>query len=524
MLPAGERTNGGAPLAAREARALPTTDSMDAAKCLQRRAIHAIKGSEPFHRAMSETPAHTLNPKYAWRELAHKDLPKRSAEQRVSDFLEIYGLYDEATAREQASRCIQCPNPSCVTGCPLCNPIPQWMLLTAEGRFLEAAAVLGSATNLAEICARVCPTDRLCEGSCILSGVSEPVAIGALEQFLTEYAFAHGQVDASTERPNGKRVAVVGSGPGGLACADELAKKGYAVTVLDSGLVPGGLFVNGTPAFRVEKSIVQRRIEILQKRGVVFRLGVKLDSGLALGKLREEYHAIFLGFDARKARTLSVPGASLSGIVQALPFLLQKITPVPLDCPPIEVADKRVLVVGAGDTAMDCLRTALRYGAREVTCVYRRDEGDMPCSRREFENAREEGARFRFQAAPVAVLGEEQGRVRALRVIQTELALPKSMGPRPFVVRQGTEYDLPADWIVLALGFDPSPCPREGDMAALAANEWGGVAVDENQMTNIPGVFAGGDLVRGPTQVLHAVRDARRAAAQIHAYLSARSG
>jgi glutamate synthase (NADPH/NADH) small chain len=226
---------------------------------------------------MSEAVSQHPSSKYAWRELAHKGLPKRSASERVADFLEIYGLYDEVTAREQASRCIQCPNPSCVTGCPLCNPIPEWMQLTAEGRFLEAAAVLGSATNMAEICARVCPTDRLCEGSCILNGVSEPVSIGAIEQFLAEYAFAHGHGDASTAPPNGRRVAVVGSGPGGLACADELAKQGYGVTVFDSALVPGGLLVNGMPAFKVDRSIVQRRIEILKQRGVSFRLGVKLD-------------------------------------------------------------------------------------------------------------------------------------------------------------------------------------------------------------------------------------------------------
>src|SRR5512136_641886 len=245
---------------------------------------------------MSDTGLPNLNSKYAWRELAHKGLPKRSAAERAADFLEIYGLYDEATAREQASRCIQCPNPTCVTGCPLCNPIPQWMLLTAEGRFLDAAAVLGSVTNMAEVCARTCPTDRLCEGSCVLNGVSEPVPIAALEQFLAEYAFSHGQVDASTAPPNGLRVAVVGSGPGGLACADELAKRGYAVTVFDSALVPGGLLVNGTPAFKVERSILQRRIEVLQKRGVTFRLRIKLEENLSFADLRNGFDAVFLGF------------------------------------------------------------------------------------------------------------------------------------------------------------------------------------------------------------------------------------
>ena len=471
---------------------------------------------------MSDAVSQKPNPKYAWRELAQKGLPKRAASERVADFLEIYGLYDETTAREQASRCIQCPNPSCVTGCPLCNPIPQWMQLTAEGRFLEAAAVLGSVTTMAEVCARVCPTDRMCEGSCILNGVSEPVPIGALEQFLAEYAFAHGQVDASTAPPNGMRVAVVGSGPGGLACADELAKRGYAVTIFDSALVPGGLLVNGTPAFKVERSIVQRRVEVLQKRGVTFRLGVKLEADPSFTDLRKGFDAVFLGFDSRKARPLNVPGADLQGVVQALPFILQKTTPVPLELPPIEVAGKHVVVVGAGDTAMDCLRAAIRYGAREALCVYRRDEADMPCGRHEYENAREEGARFQFQAAPVAVLGNEQRRVTGLRLIRTELGLMESIGPRPFLVQTGSEFEVPADLVVLALGFDPLPCPHSGDFSDLEVNDWGGIVVDSNQMTSIPGIFAGGDIVRGPSLVLHAVRDARRAAAQIHTYLSAR--
>jgi glutamate synthase (NADPH) small chain len=471
---------------------------------------------------MSDPVSQQPNSKYAWRELAHKGLPKRSASERVADFLEIYGLYDEATAREQASRCIQCPNPSCVSGCPLCNPIPQWMLLTAEGRFLEASAVLGSATNMAEVCARVCSTDRLCEGSCILNGVSEPVSIGAIEQFLAEYAFAHGHADASTVPPNGLRVAVVGSGPGGLACADELARRGYGVTVFDSALVPGGLLVNGTPAFKVERSIVQRRIEILQKRGVVFRLGVKLDETLTFGQLRSGFDAVFLGFDSRKARPLEIPGADLQGVVQALPFILQKITPVPLELPPIEVSGKRVVVLGAGDTAMDCLRTAIRCGARETVCVYRRDEADMSCGRHEYENAVEEGARFVFQAAPVAVLGNDQRQVTGLRLVRTELGLMDSTGPRPFLTRPGSEFELPADLIVLALGFDSLPCPHSGDFSDLAVNDWGGIVVDGNQMTSIAGVFAGGDIVRGPSMVLHAVRDARRAAAQIHTYLAAR--
>ncbi len=471
---------------------------------------------------MSDTGSKNLNSKYAWRELAHKGLPKRSGTERAADFLEIYGLYDEATAREQASRCIQCPNPTCVEGCPLCNPIPEWMLLTAEGRFLEAAAVLGSVTNMAEICARVCPSDHLCEAACILESISEPVAIQSLEQFLTEYAFAHGQVDASTAPPNGLKIAVVGSGPGALACAEELAKKGYAVTVIDSALMPGGLLVNGTPAFKLDKSVIQRRIDLLRKRGVVFQLGAKLWEEPTLGSLRENFDAVYLGWDSRKARGLDVAGVGLRGVVQALPFLLQKTTPIPLDLPPIDVTGKRVVVIGGGDTAMDCLRAAIRYGASEALGVYRRYQSDMPCSGREYHDAVEEGAEFQFCVSPVAVLGNQHGQVTGLRLARTELGLPEDGRQRPFLIRPGTEFDLPADWVILALGFEPLPCVHTGDFEPLAVNNWGGLVVDENQMTSLPGVFAGGDLVRGPSLLLHAVRDARHAAARMHAYLSAR--
>jgi glutamate synthase (NADPH/NADH) small chain len=271
----------------------------------------------------------------------------------------------------------------------------------------------------------------------------------------------------------------------------------------------------------MECSVVQRRIDLLQKRGVIFRLGVKLEEDLSFADLHNGFDAVFLGFDSRKARPLNVPGADLQGVIQALPFLLQKTTPVPLELAPIEVAGKRVVVVGAGDTAMDCLRAAIRYGASEAVCVYRRDEADMPCSRHEYENAREEGARFQFQVAPVGVLGNEQRQATGLRLVDTELGLMEATGPRPFLVRPGTEFELPADLIVLALGFEPLPCPHSGDFSNLTVNDWGGIIVDSNQMTSIPGVFAGGDIVRGPSLVLHAVRDARRAATQIHSYLSA---
>jgi glutamate synthase (NADPH) small chain len=462
-----------------------------------------------------------MNSKYAWREVTRQGLPKRSASQRAADFLEIYGLYDEATAREQASRCILCPNPSCVSGCPLCNPIPEWMQLTAEGRFLEAAALLGSVTNMAEICTRLCPSDHLCEGACLLDSVSEPVSIRALEQFLVDYAFAHGQINTATAPPNGMKVAVVGSGPGGLACAEELARQGYAVTIFDSDLVPGGLLVNGVPAFKLNQTVVQRRIDLLRKCGVTFRLGVRLGDDLPLPRLQADFNAVFLCLDWRKARPFQIPGADLRGVVQAVPFLLQKKTPLPLELPQFELAGKRVVVLGAGDSAMDCARAAIRYGARQTTCVYRREESEMPCGRQEYRCAVEEGAQFIFRAAPRAILGDTSGNVTGLRAVRTEPGPIDATGRQSFQIRSGTEFVIETDWVIAALGFEPMPFPQTGGLDGLSLNEWGGVTVDGNQMTSVRGVFAGGDLVHGPGPLLHAVRDARKAARQIHTFLSA---
>jgi glutamate synthase (NADPH/NADH) small chain len=458
--------------------------------------------------------------KHAWSRIGRCDPPKRAAQERVADFLEVYGNLDEQTAREQASRCIQCPEPACIEACPLHNRIPEWLECTAEGRFLDAAMLSRSTSNMPEICSRVCPQERLCEGSCFLNGISEPVLIGALERFINEYAFRHLGTTVARPAPNGRRVAVVGSGPGGLAAADELAGMGYAVTVFESQAIPGGLLVNGIPAFKLEKTIVARRIDVLKGRGVEFRLGVALGGEVSLKALLRDHDAVFLGFGAQQAKGLGVPGEDLEGVLPALPFLIQKNVPESMpDLPPIEVKGRRVVVLGGGDTAMDCLRTALRCGAGAAVCIYRRDLANMPGSRKEYANALEEGADFRFLSNPVAVEGNGAGTIERVRCVRMELGEPDETGRRSPQAVPGAEFVIDADLVIGAYGFDPVPIPPHSDLAAVEVNRWGGIVVDGNQMTSVPGVFAGGDSVRGPSLVVHAVRDARKAAQGIHRYL-----
>ena len=460
------------------------------------------------------------NPKYAWSTIHRVAPPKRAAAERVGDFCEIYSNYDAEAVRAQASRCIQCPNPLCAQACPLANRIPEWLALAAQGEFLEAAAISRTTSNMPEICSRVCPQERLCEGACILNGKSDPVAIGAVERFINDYALERGAIGPWPAPPNGHKVAIIGSGPGGMACADELAQLGYDVTVFEALLIPGGLLVNGIPAFKLEKHVVERRIDSLAKRGVKFRLGTRVGWDVSLADLRRDYEAVFLGVGAQRPKPLDLPGGELPGVLPALPFLIQKNVTVPaFEGPVVEVAGRRVAVLGGGDTAMDCLRTALRCGAREAVCLYRRDLANMPGSRKEYANALEEGARFEFLTNPTEIIAGPDGAVSAVRCIRMELGAPDASGrrkPRPV---PGSEFTVAADLLLVAYGFDPVPFPPESDFAALKTDDWGGLRVDQNQMTSLPGVFAGGDSVRGPSLVVHAVRDGRKAAKGIHCFL-----
>jgi glutamate synthase (NADPH) small chain len=437
--------------------------------------------------------------KFAWSQIGQAGPPKRPAAERVHDFAEIYRSYDVEAVRAQASRCIQCPDALCAQACPLSNRIPEWLALTAQGQFLEAAEVSRSTSNMPEICARVCPQDRLCEGACILNCRTDPVSIGAIERFINDFAFEHGFAEAPDGAPNGRRVAVVGSGPGGIACADELTRLGYEVTVYEGLKIPGGLLVNGIPSFKLEKAVVERRFEMLEKRGVRFEMGVRV---------------------AQRPKLLDIPGGRLPGVIDALPFLIQKNVPeAQHDLPPIPVAGRRVVVLGGGDTAMDCLRTAIRCRASQTVCLYRRDLDNMPGSRKEFSNATEEGAYFEFQVNPIEIVAGPDGVVAEIRCERMELGEPDASGRRKPRAVPGSEFSIPADLVLIAFGFDPVPFPSDSELSSIERSHWGTLKTDKNQMTSIPGVFSGGDSVRGPSLVVHAVQDGRVAAAGIHRYL-----
>ncbi len=448
--------------------------------------------------------------------------PKRTASQRVLDYNEIYAVYDERTAQEQASRCIQCPNALCAQACPLSNRIPEWLALAAEGRFVEASRLSNKTSNMPEICSRVCPQERLCEGACILNCRTDPVSIGAIERFINEYAFSHNPETIVPAASNGLRAAVVGSGPASMACADELAKLGYQVTMFESLALPGGLLVNGIPSFKLEKPVVARRMRILAERGVELKLGVTVGRDIPLGEVARTHDAVFLGHGAQKAKGAGVPGEDLPGVEQALPFLIEKNAgPGIVASVEVNVQGRSVAVLGGGDTAMDCLRTALRAGARSATCLYRRDFSNMPGSRKEYYNALEEGAEFKFLTNPTEVVAGTGGAASGVRCVRMELGAPDASGRSKPIAVPGSEYVVPADVVIVAYGFDPIAFPSDSDFNRIKTNEWGGIVVDRDQMTSLPKVYAGGDSVRGPSLVVHAVRDGRRAAMAIHRKLSA---
>ncbi|MCC6235473.1 MAG: FAD-dependent oxidoreductase [Verrucomicrobiales bacterium] len=457
------------------------------------------------------------NPKYAWSEITGRDLPKRAPEQRLRDFHETHFPFDEATAREQASRCVQCPRPGCVISCPVGSPIQQWLELTAEGNFAEAARISGEATPIAEICARLCPRDHLCEDACILNGPAEPVSIGAIEEFLAEYRLAHGE-GIVVGPANGWRVAVLGTGVAGLACASELVKRGFSVTMIGRAERAGGFLLRGTSTLRIDEAIVDRRIGMLRERGVVVRLGEVTGRDVCLSQLQSEFDAVFVGWDARRARALAVPGGDLPGVVQGTEFVGHARGEAEAGIPGVDVRGGRVVVIGEDDTAVDCARTALRRGAAEAVCVCPHPAGSLTCCRREFEDAEEEGVQFRFEETPVALRANDTGRVG--QVVLTGTRRVEGGG---WEAVEGVGHEIPADWVILAMGLETEPGVLEADFQQLQTAEDGALMVDAAQMTSVPGVFAGGDLVHGPSEVVIAIRDARLAAEGIEAYLKSRA-
>ncbi|HRY23369.1 MAG: NAD(P)-dependent oxidoreductase [Geminicoccaceae bacterium] len=454
---------------------------------------------------------------------------KRAADERAQDFGEIYGRYDERRAADQASRCEQCGIPFCQVHCPLHNNIPDWLRLTAEGRLEEAYELASATNNMPEICGRICPQDRLCEGNCVIEQAGHgTVTIGAIEKHITDTAFDMGWVQPVRplhERP--ESVGIIGAGPAGLAAAEELRREGYQVRVYDRYDRVGGLLIYGIPGFKLEKPIVERRAELLRQGGVAFELGADIGgAGAALGfaELRRRHDAVLIATGVYKARALAAPGVGQDGVVAALDYLtasnrkgLGDSVPA-FDAGTLDARGKHVVVVGGGDTAMDCVRTAVRQGATSVSCLYRRDRANMPGSAREVGHAEEEGVEFVWLAAPEAFLGD--GKVRAVRAFRMRLGAPDATGRQTPEPVEGSTFERPADLVIAALGFDPEDLVTLFDEPELPVSRWGTVKIDwRTMMTALPGVFAAGDIVRGASLVVWGVRDGREAAAGIHRHL-----
>lgn len=452
--------------------------------------------------------------------------PRRGADARRKDFDEIYEEFIPAQAAEQASRCSQCGVPFCSVHCPLGNNIPDWLMLTANGRLEEAYTVSQATNTFPEICGRICPQDRLCEGNCVIEKGFESVTIGAVERYITDTAFENGWVRPRTPvRELETSVGIIGAGPAGLAAAEWLRAAGHKVHVYDRHDRVGGLLVYGIPGFKLEKTIVARRETLLREQGVEFHLGQAIGSApgdLSFDDLRSRHSAVLIATGVYKAREIGGPGAGLSGIVPALDYLIASNRrslgdTVPASAP--DAAGKNVVVIGGGDTAMDCVRTAIRQGAKSVKCLYRRDRANMPGSVREVKNAEEEGVEFVWLAAPEAFLGDDA--VTGVRVRRMRLGLPDASGRQSVEPEPDSSFVLEADLVIKALGFDPEPLPEQWNEKALEVSRWGTVKIDrESFATSLPGVFAAGDIVRGASLVVWAIRDGRDAAAKIDGWLN----
>ena len=459
---------------------------------------------------------------------------KRTPERRRGDFDEIYAEYRPEKAAEQAGRCSQCGVPFCQIHCPLHNNIPDWLMLTAEGRLEEAYEVAAATNNMPEVCGRICPQDRLCEGNCVIETAGHgTVTIGSVEKYITDTAWERGWVKPI--RPPRERehsVGIVGAGPAGLAAAEQLRRKGYRIHVYDRYDRVGGLLTYGIPNFKLEKDVVARRAKWLGEGGIRFHLETEVGRDIALGELRRRHEAVLIATGVYKARDMQAPGSGLAGIVQAMTYLTASNRKGLGDTVPefesgkLDAEGKDVVVIGGGDTAMDCVRTAVRQGAKSVKCLYRRDRENMPGSMREVKHAEEEGVEFVWLTAPEAFDGAAKsavGRVATVVGHRIRLGARDATGRGAPVKVEDSNFRLPADLVIKALGFDPEPLPVLFKAPELAVTDWGTVKVNHRTlMSNLDGVFAAGDIVRGASLVVWAIRDGRDAAASIDRYIRAK--
>ncbi len=443
-------------------------------------------------------------------------------------FKEIYGGYEQEAAATQSARCLACGNPYCEWKCPVHNYIPNWLKLISEGNILQAAEMSHQTNSLPEMCGRVCPQDRLCEGACTLNDGFGAVTIGSIEKYITDEAFKLGwRPDLSHVKDTGKRVAVIGAGPAGLGCADVLIRNGIKPIVFDRYDEIGGLLTYGIPPFKLEKEVVLTRRQVMEEMGIEFRLGMDVGKDITIDQLQQEYDAIFLGMGTYTSMRGGFPGEELTGVYDALPYLVSNVHQVQdwqTDLPFIDMKDKRVVVLGGGDTAMDCNRTAIRQGAASVTCAYRRDETNMPGSRREVRNAKEEGIQFLWNRQPLAIVSEDNHTATGVKVVTTELTEPDERGrSRPQPV-PGTEEIIEADAVIVAFGFRPNPADWFSN-CSVNIDDYGLVKTKPESselafQTDNPKIFAGGDMKRGSDLVVTAVFEGRNAAQSIATFLS----